>query len=89
MKRLTVIASLLLVPTFIVGVYGQNFDHIPELHWGFGYAWSWGLIVATTIVQLLFFRRLGWVGGRPVREMLAPLRSLDPRSVAGRRRRTS
>src|SRR5207244_2385263 len=36
-KRLTVIASLLLVPTFIVGVYGQNFRHIPELHWGFGY----------------------------------------------------
>ena len=42
MKRLTVIASLLLVPTFIVGLYGQNFRHIPELHWGFGYAWSWG-----------------------------------------------
>ena len=36
-KRLTVIASLLLVPTFIVGVYGQNFDHMPELHWRFGY----------------------------------------------------
>ena len=32
-KRLTVIASLLLFPTFIVGVYGQNFDHMPELHW--------------------------------------------------------
>ena len=42
MKRLTVIASLLLVPTFIVGLYGQNFRNIPELHWGFGYAWSWG-----------------------------------------------
>jgi magnesium transporter len=41
-KRLTVIASLLLVPTFIVGVYGQNFRHIPELAWGFGYWWSWG-----------------------------------------------
>jgi magnesium transporter len=37
MKRLTVIASLVLVPTFIVGVYGQNFRVIPELHWGFGY----------------------------------------------------
>ena len=88
-KRLTVIASLLLVPTFIVGVYGQNFDHMPELHWRLGYAWSWGLIVATTILQLLFFRGLGWIGGRPVREMLPPLRSLDPRSLAGRRRRTS
>ena len=37
MKRLTVIAALLLLPTFIVGLYGQNFRHIPELAWGFGY----------------------------------------------------
>src|SRR5919109_397329 len=41
MKRLTAIASLLLVPTFIVGLYGQNFRDIPELRWGWGYAWSW------------------------------------------------
>jgi magnesium transporter len=60
-KRLTMIASLLLVPTFIVGVYGQNFDHIPELHWAFGYWWSWGWIVATTIAQLAFFRRKRWI----------------------------
>ena len=60
MKRLTVIASLLLVPTFIVGLYGQNFIHIPELHWGFGYAWSWGLIIATTIAQLVFYRWKRW-----------------------------
>jgi magnesium transporter len=60
MKRLTVIASLLLVPTFIVGLYGQNFRHIPELHWSFGYWWSWGLIVGTTIIQLVFFRWKKW-----------------------------
>jgi magnesium transporter len=60
-KRLTVIASLLLVPTFIVGVYGQNFRRIPELHWGFGYAWSWGLIIVTTLFQLWFFRRKRWI----------------------------
>ena len=52
-KRLTVIASLLLVPTFIVGVYGQNFVDIPELRWHFGYAFSWGLIIATTLVAAL------------------------------------
>jgi magnesium transporter len=60
MKRLTVIASVLLVPTFIVGLYGQSFPHIPELHWSFGYWWSWGLIVGTTIVQLVFFRWKKW-----------------------------
>ena len=61
MKRLTVIASVLLAPTFIVGVYGQNFDHIPELSWSFGYWWAWGWIVATTIGQLAFFRWKRWI----------------------------
>ena len=61
MKRLTVIASLLLVPTFIVGLYGQNFVHIPELRWAWGYWWSWGLILATTAAQLLFFRWKRWL----------------------------
>jgi magnesium transporter len=60
-KRLTVIASLLLVPTFIVGLYGQNFRDVPELHWGFGYWWSWGLIIVTTIGQLAFFRWKRWI----------------------------
>ena len=61
MKRLTAIASVLLLPTFIVGLYGQNFRHIPELSWSFGYWWSWGLIIASTIGQLVFFRRKGWL----------------------------
>jgi magnesium transporter len=86
-KRLTVIASLLLVPTFIVGLYGQNFRHIPELSWSFGYWWSWGLILVTTALQLIFFRALGWIGGpRLGRPKLPPLRTLDPRALRGRRR---
>ncbi len=60
-KRLTVIASCLLLPTFIVGLYGQNFRVIPELHWGFGYAWSWGLIIATTVLQLAYYRWKKWI----------------------------
>ncbi|MGZ8691613.1 MAG: magnesium transporter CorA family protein [Gaiellaceae bacterium] len=62
MKKLTVIASVLLLPTFIVGNYGQNFKHhFPELGWQWGYAFSWGLIVATTIAQLAFFKRKKWI----------------------------
>jgi magnesium transporter len=61
-KTLTVIASLLLVPTFIVGLYGQNFQHhFPEIHWQFGYLFSWALIVVTTLLQLWFFRRKRWI----------------------------
>ncbi|HEY5101071.1 MAG TPA: magnesium transporter CorA family protein [Gaiellaceae bacterium] len=61
MKVLTVIASLVLFPTFVVGVYGQNFIHMPELHWHYGYAYSWGIIVGTTLIQLWFFRRKKWI----------------------------
>jgi magnesium transporter len=61
MKRLTVVASLLLLPTFIVGNYGQNFVNIPELHWHLGYAYVWGVIVVTTLIQLWYFRRRDWI----------------------------
>jgi magnesium transporter len=61
-KKLTVIASLLLLPTFIVGVYGQNFrHHFPELGWQWGYLWSWAVIVVSTFAQLWFFRRRKWI----------------------------
>lgn len=61
MKVLTVIASVLLLPTFIVGLYGQNFVDIPELHWHYGYAYAWGLIIVTTIGQLAFFKWKRWL----------------------------
>ena len=61
MKRLTVIASVLLVPTFIVGVYGQNLRGGPEFHWRHGYWFSWALIIASTAAQLLYYRRKRWI----------------------------
>lgn len=63
MKRLTVVASLLLVPTFIVGLYGMNFRHIPEIRFlgGWGYAWVWFLILLSTVFQLWYFRRKRWI----------------------------
>ena len=61
MKKLTAIASILLLPTLIVGLYGQNFVNIPELHWSFGYYYSLGLIGVTTIAQLIYFARKGWL----------------------------
>lgn len=61
MKVLTVIASVLLLPTFIVGLYGQNFVDIPELHWHYGYAYAWALIIVTTVGQLAFFKWKKWL----------------------------
>jgi magnesium transporter len=61
MKRLTAIASILLLPTFIVGLYGQNFRDIPELRWHYGYGYVWGLIIVTTALQVWWFRRKHWI----------------------------
>jgi magnesium transporter len=61
MKKLTAIASILLLPTLIVGLYGQNFDHMPELNWSWGYYWSLGLIGVSTVAQLVYFLRKGWL----------------------------
>jgi magnesium transporter len=61
MKRLTAIASILLLPTFIVGLYGQNFHDMPELRWHLCYAFSWAVIVVTTLLQLWYFRRKRWI----------------------------
>ena len=59
-KKLTVIASLVLVPSFIVGFYGQNFaSQFRDAYWGVGV--SGGLILVTTIAQLALFRWRRWI----------------------------
>ena len=59
-KKLTVIASLVLVPSLIVGFYGQNFaDEFREGYWTIGV--STGLILGSTIVQLALFRWRRWI----------------------------
>ncbi|KIG13109.1 Magnesium and cobalt transport protein CorA [Enhygromyxa salina] len=60
MRVLTVMASLFIPITFLAGVYGMNFEHIPELKWAWGYPAFWGICVAVTIGLLLLFRRKGW-----------------------------
>jgi magnesium transporter len=61
MKTLTLVATILLPLTFIVGVYGMNFDHMPELHWQYGYLYVWMVIVAVALSMVWLFRRRGWL----------------------------
>jgi magnesium transporter len=61
MKVLTVISTIFIPITFLVGVYGMNFLHMPELKWRLGYAFVWVLIVATVVTMLNFFRRKKWL----------------------------
>ena len=61
MKRLTVIASVLLLPTFVVGLYGMNLRGVPEYKLHYGYAFVWSLIAVVTVAQLVYFRRKKWI----------------------------
>ncbi|MGB5626901.1 MAG: magnesium/cobalt transporter CorA [Woeseiaceae bacterium] len=62
MKVLTLMASIFIPLTFIAGVYGMNFDYIPELSNPVGYFIVWGVMIATAIFMIFFFRRRGWIG---------------------------
>jgi magnesium transporter len=64
MKVLTVISTIFMPLSFIAGLYGMNFDgspwNMPELHWRYGYLFAIGLMVATVMGMLWYFRRKGW-----------------------------
>ncbi|MBS2021120.1 MAG: magnesium/cobalt transporter CorA [Deltaproteobacteria bacterium] len=60
MKVLTLISTLMLPVTFIAGVYGMNFEGIPELKWRYGYLYAWGLMAGTAGGLLWWFKRRGW-----------------------------
>jgi len=57
MRRLTVVSMVFLPLTFLVGVYGMNFDRQPELHWHYGYAAFWGVAFVITAGLVLFLSR--------------------------------
>jgi len=61
MKVLTIISTIFIPLTFIVGVYGMNFDNMPELHSKYGYFILWGIMVVLFLALLLFFRRKKWL----------------------------
>ncbi|MBV6403626.1 MAG: magnesium/cobalt transporter CorA [Flavobacteriales bacterium] len=60
-KLLTIISTIFIPLTFIVGIYGMNFDHMPELRWRYGYFAVMGLMAAIAIGMLLWFRRKRWL----------------------------
>jgi magnesium transporter len=60
-KRISAIAGIVAVPTFIASVYGMNFEHMPELHWRFGYPLCLAVMAALAITLVQFFRRIDWL----------------------------
>jgi len=68
MKVLTIFSAVMLPLTFIAGVYGMNFENMPELHSRYGYYGVWIIMLAVAVAMLLFFKKRGWIGGRSSKE---------------------
>lgn len=62
MKVLTIIATLFIPLTFVVGVYGMNFEHFPEIRWRWGYALVWSIMILIAVGMITYFWRKGWIG---------------------------
>ncbi len=60
MKVLTIMASLFIPLTFIAGIYGMNFENMPELKWAWGYPVIWGVIIVCASGMLWYFKRKKW-----------------------------
>ncbi len=61
MKVLTIIATIFIPLTFIAGVYGMNFHHMPELRWQFGYFGTLILMLVIAIIMVIYFKRKKWI----------------------------
>jgi len=64
MKQLTLVATVMLPITFIAGVYGMNFKHMPELEWWWGYPAALTLMAVIVVGSMIWFWRKGWIGSR-------------------------
>jgi len=66
MRVLTMIATIFIPLTFVVGLYGMNFSHpdspwaMPELHWYYGYPMAWGIMITMVVGMIVYFKRKGW-----------------------------
>jgi magnesium transporter len=61
MQLLTLIATIFIPLTFLAGIYGMNFDFMPELHWKYGYFVLLGFMLIVFVGLLLYFKRKKWI----------------------------
>jgi magnesium transporter len=60
-RKMTAVTAILMVNALIAGIYGMNFEYMPELSWRFGYAWALGLMAVATLALWLILRRIRWL----------------------------
>jgi len=61
MRVLTLVTAIFLPLTLIAGIYGMNFDNIPELHWPYGYFIALGLMATVTGSLVILFKKIKWL----------------------------
>jgi magnesium transporter len=61
MKVLTIFASIFIPLTFIAGIYGTNFDYLPELHFKYSYFVFLGIMIVLAVSMLIFFKKRKWL----------------------------
>jgi magnesium transporter len=61
MKILTIITTIFVPVTFIAGVYGMNFDYMPELHFKWGYPAVWVVMLLIIVSLIMYFKRKKWL----------------------------
>ncbi len=61
MKILTIMASIFIPLTFIAGIYGMNFENMPELHYAWGYPLAITMMVVVAVVMIMYFKRKDWL----------------------------
>ncbi|MDW7733087.1 MAG: magnesium/cobalt transporter CorA [Methanolobus sp.] len=61
MKTLTIIATIFIPLTFVAGIYGMNFEYMPELRWRWGYPAVWIVIISTSTAMFIYFRNKKWL----------------------------
>ena len=61
MRRISAWVAIAAVPTMVAGIYGMNFDNMPELRWHFGYFAVLLLLAVTCTTMYGFFRKVGWL----------------------------
>jgi magnesium transporter len=61
MKRLTSISTILMSVTLVAGIYGMNFNYMPELHWRYGYVYSLSSMVVVGLALYVFLKKVKWL----------------------------
>ena len=83
MKTLTIVGSIFIPLTFVAGIYGMNFEYMPELQSRWAYPMIWFLMAGIAVGMVAYFYRCGWIGGRSFAEQASDaMRQADPKFSA-------